>query len=288
MIEGFNGNYITGWIKVFRSLSNKGWYKKSDFVHLWIHLLIKASHKGIEFMFNGDNVNLKAGQFITGRKKLSEETGINESKIERILNFFEKNEHQIEQQKTTKNRLISILNWDLYQVNEQQNEQQLNSKRTTNEQQVNTIKNVKNNKELKNDKEYKKVLLSEINSDDYPNLNFEYIEIAKSYQKLFIKNQNDAGIENSILEKAKGIWVDDIRLLIEIDKKTKEQCKYVWDFLSTNEFWKSNILSTKKLREKFDTLLIQSKNKGNGKQNSTLKQEILDRMEKRCRNITES
>ena len=138
MVEDHKDNYITGWIKIYRSLSNKGWYKKSDYVHLWINILIKATHRGIEFMFNGENVKLSAGQFITGRKKLSEETGISESKIERILKFFEENEQQIEQQKTNRNRLITVLNWDLYQVTEQQSEQP-----------VDTNKNVKNKKNIK-------------------------------------------------------------------------------------------------------------------------------------------
>jgi len=150
-------NYSSGWIKVYRSLYKKGWYKRSDYIHLWIHLLFKASHKEIEFMFNGKNIKIKPGQFITGRKALNLETGINESKIERILSFFEKNEQQIEQQKSNKNRLISILNWDEYQLSEQLNEQQVNNKRTTSEQQVNTYKKNKNDKKyiesIENNKE---------------------------------------------------------------------------------------------------------------------------------------
>jgi hypothetical protein len=61
-------------------------------------------------------------------------------------------EQQIEQQKTTKFTIITILNWDRYQENEQQSEQQVNNKRTTSEQQVNTNKNVKNDKNVENDK----------------------------------------------------------------------------------------------------------------------------------------
>jgi len=152
MINDIQENYTTGFIKLFRSLKDKGWYKKSEYVHLWIHILIKVTHTGIEFMFNGKNIKLNPGQFITGRKMLSNETGINESKIERILNFFEKSEQQIEQQKTNKNRLITVLSWSLYQNNKQQSEQQLNNKRTTSEQQVNTYKNDKKEKNEENEK----------------------------------------------------------------------------------------------------------------------------------------
>ena len=74
---------------------------------------------------------------------------ISESKVQRILKEFE-NEHQIEQQTSPRNRLISIVNWSEYQNNEHQSEQQVNNKRTTNEQQMNTNKNVKNEKNVKN------------------------------------------------------------------------------------------------------------------------------------------
>lgn len=134
-----------GWVKIHRSLQDKGWYKNSEFVHLWIHILMKCNHSDKEFWFNGVNVKLKKGQFITGRKVLSAETGISESKIQRILKCFE-TEQQIKQQTTNKNRVITVLNWEKYQVDEQQNEQQVNNKRTTSEQQVNTNKNVNNKK----------------------------------------------------------------------------------------------------------------------------------------------
>jgi hypothetical protein len=133
-----------GWISLHRRIMEKGWYKKPDHLRLWIHILLKASHEGKQFWFNGKNTTIKAGQFITGRKALSIEIGISESKIERILNYFEKSEQQIEQQKSNKNRLISVVNWQQYQNIKQQNEQQVNNKRTTSEQQVNTINNDNN------------------------------------------------------------------------------------------------------------------------------------------------
>ncbi len=138
----------SGWIKLHRKLTKKGYYKKSHYVHLWVHLLLKANHKENEFMLNNQIVVIKQGQLLTGRKQLSEETGINESTIERILKMLE-NEHQIEQQKTTKFRIITIVNWENHQLenqDEHQNEQQANNKRTTNEQQMNTNKNDKNDK----------------------------------------------------------------------------------------------------------------------------------------------
>ena len=242
---------MDGWIKLHRKLIDKGWYKNSDKVRMWIHLLLSATHKEMEAMFNGKNIKLKPGQFITGRKALSTEIGINESKVERTLLFFEKNEKQIEQQKCNRNRLITILNWDEHQLNEQQvnnklfytsnlimtikrrlnmtkmsdskktkiltklskieqqneqqtdvvndlisiifelskyeseqqNEQQVNNKRTTSEQQVNTNKNIKN---IKNDKKEEKLKQKE--KPDF----------------LKTKSENESRVETKEKEKSSG------------------------------------------------------------------------------------
>ncbi len=142
---------MIGWVKVHRKLSEKVFYRKdSEKVHLWIHLLICANRDEREELLGGKPIKCNPGQFTTGRKQLSEATGINESKIERILTYFEKIEQQIEQQKTSTNRLISILNWSEYQQTEQQSEQQVNNERTTSEQRANTLKEVKEVKKLNN------------------------------------------------------------------------------------------------------------------------------------------
>jgi len=135
---------MEGWVKLHRKLTDKSFYRKdSEAVHLWIHLLFCANRCDREEILGGRKIICNPGQFTTGRKQLSESTGINESKIERLLNKFEKIEQQIKQQKTNTNRLISIINWLEYQSNEQSNEQQLNNERTTTEQQLNTLQEVK-------------------------------------------------------------------------------------------------------------------------------------------------
>lgn len=120
-------------------------YFNSQAVHLFLHLLLKASYKDRDIIFNNKIVKLKAGQFITGRKKLAEETSISESKIYRLLDIFE-NENLIEQQPNSRYSIISIKNWSEYQ----EVEQQVNSNRTASEQQMNT-----NNKDKKDKKDKK-------------------------------------------------------------------------------------------------------------------------------------
>ena len=139
-----------GWVKAHRSmLENPVVSKDSDHLAVWMYLLLNATHKEQEKMFAGKKITLQPGQLITGRKKIAEEFKINESKVQRILKLFE-SEQQIEQQTSNANRLITIVNWSLYQGNEHQNEQPVNNQCTTNEQPVNTNKNVRM-KECKKD-----------------------------------------------------------------------------------------------------------------------------------------
>ena len=141
---------MDGWIKLHRKiLENPIVSKDSDYLSVWIYLLLNATHKETSAWFKGEKITLKPGQLITGRKQIASKLGVTESKIQRILSCYE-SEHQIEQQTSNKNRLISVVNWEFYQSYEQQIEQQMNIQRTSSEQPVNTNKNVKNEKNVRN------------------------------------------------------------------------------------------------------------------------------------------
>ncbi len=134
------------WIKFYEKIEHSSIYKDSELVHLWIHLLIKATKFPYKVNWGGDEILLKPGELITGRKKLSFDLKIHESKIQRSLKLFEK-WHMIEQRTNRQNRIVTILNWDKYQSCEQR----MNNERTTSEQRVNT-----NKKERKKEREKEK------------------------------------------------------------------------------------------------------------------------------------
>lgn len=141
---------MDGYIKLHRKLlENPIVCKDGDYLSIWIYLLLNATHKECDAMFKGKRITLQPGQLITGRKSIAKQFNINESKVQRVIKKLEI-EHQIEQQTSNENRLITILNWDEYQKGEQQIEQRVNNERTTDEHQVNTNKNVKNVKNVKN------------------------------------------------------------------------------------------------------------------------------------------
>ncbi len=129
-------NKSQGWVKVYRSLLDEWFYKDSHYVHLWVHLLLKANHQDSIYK----DTKIKRGQLMTGRKRLEEETGINQHKIDRILKVFE-DEQLIEQRMTTKGRIITIVSYDEHQNGAQQNEPKPYSTCAAAVQRVSTNKN---------------------------------------------------------------------------------------------------------------------------------------------------
>jgi len=110
---------MEGYIKLHRKmLENPIICKDGDTIAIWIYLLMNATYKPYDVLFKGKRTTLQPGQLLTGRNSIATKLAISSSKVERTLKLFE-NEQQIEQQTSTQNRLISILNWNKYQLSEQ-------------------------------------------------------------------------------------------------------------------------------------------------------------------------
>lgn len=63
---------------------------------------------------------------------------------------------------------------------------------------------------------------------------------------------------NDVKHKPAKTWHTATRLLIDKDGYTPEQILYVARYATTDEFWKSNILSLPKLRDKFEALKLKA------------------------------
>lgn len=127
-----------GWVSAYRSLLDDPQFKDPDALALWVRLLLRANYEDKAVKVNNQTIHLKRGQFIAGRQSLSASSGVQESKVERLLKRWV-NEQQIEQQTFNKFRVISITKYDEYQSSEQQSDEKVNTDNNTN----------KLNKELK-------------------------------------------------------------------------------------------------------------------------------------------
>jgi phage replication O-like protein O len=83
-----------------------------------------------------------------------------------------------------------------------------------------------------------------------------YYKMALYFHSLVSAVAKEAGVEHLIRKANLQSWADDFRKLIEIDGVGKHLAKDVMDWVTKDDFWKTNVLSAKKLREKFGELAI--------------------------------
>lgn len=207
-------NPNSGWIKIHRKIKDKGYYNKSEYIHLWVHLLLEANREDKEFLWNGKIQKINSGQLLTGLNEISKKTGICRSNVDRILKLFE-SETQIEQQITTKFRLITIKNWSEYQ----KVETQMGHKWDTDGTQMGTNKNIKNYK----NKENIYITLSE-QIEPYRN------SYPPSMIEKFILYWDETDTKGTPRWKKEKTW--DIKKRFERWKRNQEE----WDYQKTQKF----------------------------------------------------
>ncbi|MFF9835454.1 DnaD domain-containing protein [Enterococcus casseliflavus] len=194
-----------GYVKLYRKVMDSFVWTNPNMYKLWSLCLMKASHENRKFLFNGKEIWLNSGEFVTGRDAITFEMNrgvksehqVNSASVWRWLKKFE-SERMLNIKSTTKYSVISINNWDEYQGSEQQ----VNIKRTTSEQQVNTNKNEKNEKNEKN---------NNIHDENSP-----LQEIVQIYESIF-------GMINSFVFQNLEQWCEDLspELVIEALKRSK-------------------------------------------------------------------
>lgn len=159
---------LNGYIKLYRKLIQWGWYQDNVVKSLFLHCLLTASFKDFAWMGR----NLKAGQFVTSRKHLAEDLGFTEMQIRTALKKLESTE-EITIETTNRFTIITVMNWENYQsdndTNNQVFNQQITNKQPTDNQQITNKqphrKNVKNDKNVKNVKKYN----ARTREETYPN-----------------------------------------------------------------------------------------------------------------------
>lgn len=105
-----------GFALFHRKIMDCGFYKDSQAVHLWFHLVMKATHKSIVQSTEFGDMAIGRGQMITGRNKLVLETGIEADRVQYLLKKFVRMD-MIRTESNKKFTLISIVNYDEYQAN---------------------------------------------------------------------------------------------------------------------------------------------------------------------------
>ncbi|MBU5292796.1 DnaD domain protein [Anaerosalibacter bizertensis] len=131
-----------GWIKLHRQLMDKAIWQSSTPQQkvILITLLTMANHKEKEWEWKGKKYVAKPGQFVTSLQSIVDKSGkgITIQNVRTALNKFEKYEF-LTSESTKTGRLITIINWDLYQgdnkeINKDDNKELTKDQQSTNKE----------------------------------------------------------------------------------------------------------------------------------------------------------
>jgi hypothetical protein len=106
-----------GYIKLWRKTLDSDVWDNPHVFRIWCWCLMKATYKPIIQMVGYQSIPLLPGQFIFGRKKCSSETKVSEKQVRTCLQAL-KTANRIAIKTASKFSVVSIINWDDYQSQE--------------------------------------------------------------------------------------------------------------------------------------------------------------------------
>lgn len=253
---------MAGWIKLHRELTTKAIYQQSPlYLRVFERLLLEANSKCKRIPYGKGEKLIKRGEKLTSIGQIAEwvgwyERGIfrvpNKKTISVILDWLLENELiEIFNKGNARETHYNIVNYCVYQ---NKDDYESNAKVTP----TGHKQEVKERKETKEDKDIKKS--SKVFSDE----SIPYRLAVKL--RGFIFNNNPESREPDLQK-----WALEFDRLINIDKKQPIQIYEVMEWSQNHKFWKTNILSPKKLREQYPTLLLQKQEEKPKKQTNVEK-----------------
>ena len=118
----------TGYVSLYRKITEWEWYTNTNVKSLFIHCLLRANHKAQKWQ----GIAVERGTFITSLAKLSVETGMSLKAVRIALKHLEST-GEIKQESTNKYTKIIVTNYNYYQEQGKQgaNKRQAEGKQPT-------------------------------------------------------------------------------------------------------------------------------------------------------------
>jgi hypothetical protein len=234
-----------GYIKLWRALLDKPIWKQStpEQKVVLITLIMMANHRQNEWEWMGEKFKVKSGQFVTSLESIRKKAGkgISIKNVRTSLERFKKLKFLANESAKT-GRLITIVNWEAYQA-----ERKKTAKKRAKRWQRDGKEVATNNNDKKDNNDKKGKTFCE-NS----------IEISLSNLLLDLIIFRNPKHKKPNLQN----WALHIDKAIRLDGRTPDELRAAIEWSQSDSFWQSNILSTKKLREKYDQLFLKMKKDG--------------------------
>lgn len=254
-----------GYILVSRKLiESEIWEKPPLYLKVWMYLLMRAQFKPYKDLDRGELVVsipelIEACSYKVGYRTEKP----TKSQIFNILEWLRNsdeasdegysNETMIETTKTTRGMVVKVLNYNVYQdsKNYEHNAEQ-NDEKPTNDtmpkRQADTI-NKNDKKDIRIKEEEQKPSRKQVYDEDS-----EPFILASFFYKEILKNDPKRTKPNM------QTWSDDIRKMMELDKRDKKEIGELMRWVQQDDFEKANVLSPAKLRTRYTSLLLKMRN----------------------------
>jgi hypothetical protein len=295
-----------GYIALWRKSLNSRIFQNDGLWKVWTWCLLKASYKkrwtSLKTGRGAVEIEILPGQFVFGRLSAAKELLMNPSTVwKRILKL--KSFKTIKIKSNKQYSIISIIKWDVYQLENSKGDNQVTGKNgdknAANPYQVDTsgsnpkhsvfvpskVTGKSSGEDVENiDKTNKSFLKSNSESnmqvtckEHASNTNNKGNKVNKVNKKAFLSDSIEYRLANYLLKfilnrnpnhKRPNLqtWAKYIDLMLRVDNKKSDDIKAVIRWCQNDTFWQNNILSTRKLKEKFDQLFLkmQEFNPGTG------------------------
>ena len=246
-----------GWIKLHRKFTEWEWYADSNTKSLFLHILLKCNHE--EKKWHGETV--KSGQIIIGIENLGKEIGLTRQQARTSLNRL-KSTSEITSKSTNKFSILTVVNWENYQNNNQQLTSKPTNEQPTNNQQITTTKELKNVKnEKKSTPTQKRGELFSFGEEKTELLNFFNQACGKNYKLTpdkqkqikerlvgFTVEEIKKAVQNRLADTAsmgknkdKKIWANDWNSLFRNDTNMDRALNLSGTFVRDDEFYISEL-----------------------------------------------
>jgi len=253
---------VDGWIKKYYQTLEWEHYTDIYTYKLFDHLMLKANIKDrVQYGFL-----IPRGSLIIREKTIGDECGLSYQEVRTSIKKLLRS-GEITKKSTNKFTVVTIVNYGVYQSGEKESNDELtNNQRPINELSTSLLRRKKEGKkEINKDKELssaqppsaqpKTVKVFESETTEY--------KCAKYLADKILERNPSAKVptDDTGLNK----WAVHIDYMLRLDKRPIEELRKVVEYAVTDSFWSGNILSTAKLREKYDTLFMQMQNRKDGK-----------------------
>lgn len=240
------------YIKIDRKILDWEWYSDINTCRLFLHMLLKANWKDGRFQ----GTEIPRGSFVSSISKLAEETGLTERKVRTALEHL-KTTGEVTSKSHSKFTVFTIKNYCLYQATDTQNDKQVTGERQADDRQPTTIEEGKKDKR----EELKDVVVTPRRktagtTTEFSETSFE-MQCVNALVQSCLRQFPGAKVPATTAEKSE--WCVHIERMKRLDNRSEADIQEALQFAIADPFWQTNIRSAKKLREKFETLILQAR-----------------------------